>query len=81
MSDVWQTHTQFIAVVGLIFNLVTSVEASFPFLTISRLTAICVAVYKISIPDAGGSQLFIRLSRRLRHHKNKKEIKENKCLP
>ncbi|MDO8727011.1 MAG: hypothetical protein Q7J35_13155 [Candidatus Methanoperedens sp.] len=32
----------------------------FPFLAFSRLTAMCVAVYKISIHDAGGSQLFIR---------------------
>jgi hypothetical protein len=40
MSFVWQTHTQPIAVVGLIFILVTCVSLTgFLFLAVSRLTA------------------------------------------
>jgi hypothetical protein len=60
IRDIWQTHTHPIAVVVLIFILVKSVVDEFSLLTISFLTAMCVAVYKISIPDAGGSQPFIR---------------------
>ncbi len=62
MSVVWQTHTQLIAVLVLIFILVTSVVDGDPLLLVSRLTTMDVSVYKKSIPDAGGSQPFIRES-------------------
>jgi hypothetical protein len=60
MRDIWQTHTHIIAVLVLIFILITSVVDEYSPLAVSRLTAMCVALYKISIPDAGGSQPFIR---------------------
>ncbi|HHT9147002.1 MAG TPA: hypothetical protein ACFYD4_15215 [Candidatus Wunengus sp. YC61] len=47
----------------MIFILITCVQLrEFSILTISFLTAMDVVVYKISIPDAGGSQPFIRES-------------------
>ena len=75
MRYIWHSHTHLIAVDVLIFIIVKSVVDELSLLAISFLTAMGVAVYNISIPDAGGCQPFIRLRRRRRRHKNKREIK------